>query len=184
MPIKAVLVTHNETATGVTSDVAAVRHALNDAGHPALLFVDAVSSLASIDFRMDEWGVDVCVSGSQKGFMMPVGLAIVCASARRRSPRRKIRWPASQLFRFRRHDHEPTRTAIFPYTPPTHMLRALRASIDLLLAEGLENVFARHHRLAEGVRRAVSAWGLTALRQSAEVAFRYGERHLYPRRLR
>lgn len=156
---KAVLVTHNETATGVMSDVAAVRHALNDAGHPALLFVDAVSSLASIDLRMDEWGVDVCVSGSQKGFMMPVGLAIVGVSQKalaacKSAGLRRSYFDFDEMVK-------ANKDGFFPYTPPTHMLRALRASIDLLFAEGLENVFTRHYRLAEGVRRAVSAWGLS-----------------------
>jgi alanine-glyoxylate transaminase/serine-glyoxylate transaminase/serine-pyruvate transaminase len=155
---KAVLVTHNETATGVTSDVGAVRQALDDAEHPALLFVDAVSSLASIDFRMDEWGVDVCVSGSQKGFMLPAGLAIVCVSQKALA-RRKAAGLRRCYFDF----EDMIRTnkdGYFPYTPPLHMLRGLRASVDLLLGEGLDQVFARHHRLAEGVRRAVSAWGL------------------------
>jgi len=156
---KAVLVTHNETATGVTSDVAGVRAALDAAGHPALLFVDAVSSLASIDFRMDEWGVDACVSGSQKGFMLPAGLAIVAVSQKALAMRR-----AAGLKRcyFDFEDMIKTnKDGYFPYTPASHMLRALRASVDLLLDEGLDNVFARHHRLAEGVRRAVSAWGMT-----------------------
>ena len=156
---KAVLITHNETATGVVSDVAGVRQVLNDAGHPAMLFVDAVSSLASIDFRMDEWGVDVCVSGSQKGLMMPVGLALVGVSqkalaARKSAGLRRCYFDFEDMIK-------TNKDGFFPYTPPTHMLRALRASIDLLLSEGLENVFARHYRLAEGVRRAVSAWGLS-----------------------
>lgn len=155
---KAVLVTHNETATGVTSDVAAVRKAMDAAHHSALLFVDAVSSLASIDFRMDEWGVDVCVSGSQKGFMMPAGLAIICVSekalaARKNAQMRRCYFDFEDMMR-------TNKDGFFPYTPPLHMLRALRAATDLLLAEGLENVFARHYRLAEGVRQAVSAWGL------------------------
>jgi alanine-glyoxylate transaminase/serine-glyoxylate transaminase/serine-pyruvate transaminase len=156
---KAVLVTHNETATGVTSDVAAVRRAMDAAGHPALLFVDAVSSLASIDFRMDEWGVDICVSGSQKGFMMPAGLAILCVSekalaARKDAGMRRCYFDFEDMMR-------TNKDGFFPYTPPLQMLRALRAATDLLLEEGLENVFARHFKLAEGVRRAVSAWGLT-----------------------
>lgn len=155
---KAVLVTHNETATGVTSDVAAVRKALDTAHHPALLFVDAVSSLASIDFRMDEWGVDVCVSGSQKGFMMPAGLAILCVSQKALAACKKA---ANKRCYFDFEDMVKTnKDGFFPYTPPLHMLRALRASADLLLQEGLENVFARHFRLAEGIRRAVAAWGL------------------------
>ncbi len=155
---KAVLVTHNETATGVTSDVSAVRRALDAANHPALLLADAVSSLASIDFRMDEWGVDVCVSGSQKGFMMPAGLAIVCVSekalaARKSAGMRRCYFDFEDMLR-------TNKDGYFPYTPPLHMLRGLRAAVDLLLAEGLENVFQRHYRLAEGVRRAVAAWGL------------------------
>lgn len=155
---KAVLVTHNETATGVTSDVAGVRKAMAAANHPALLFVDAVSSLASIDFRMDEWGVDVCVSGSQKGFMMPAGLAILCVSekalaARKQAGMRRCYFDFEDMMR-------TNKDGFFPYTPPLHMLRALRAATDLLLEEGLENVFARHFRLAEGVRQAVAAWGL------------------------
>jgi alanine-glyoxylate transaminase/serine-glyoxylate transaminase/serine-pyruvate transaminase len=155
---KAVLVTHNETATGVTSDVAAVRRALDDAEHPALLFVDAVSSLASIDFCMDEWRVDVCVSGSQKGFMMPAGLAIVAVSRKALAARKSAQLRRAYF------DFDDmivnNKNGYFPYTPATHMLRALRASVDLLLEEGLDNVFARHYRLAEGIRRAVSAWGL------------------------
>lgn len=156
---KAVLVTHNETATGVVSDVGAVRKALDAVHHPALLMVDAVSSLASIDFRMDEWGVDLCVSGSQKGFMMPAGLAILCVSekalaARRQAEMRRCYFDFEDMIR-------TNKDGYFPYTPPLHMLRALRAATDMLLAEGLDNVFARHHRLAEGVRRAVAAWGLS-----------------------
>ena len=157
--IKAVLVCHNETATGVTSDVAAVRKVLDDLGHPALLLVDGVSSIASIDFRMDEWGVDLAVSGSQKGFMLPTGLAIVAASQKALAAAETARCPRC-FFDFA----DMVRTnkdGYFPYTPATTLLRGLRASIDMLMAEGLDNVFARHHRLAEGVRRAVDAWGLT-----------------------
>ena len=155
---KAIMVTHNETATGVTSDVGAVRKALDDSGHPALLMVDAVSSLASIDFRMDEWAVDACVSGSQKGFMMPAGLAIVAVSqkallARKTATQKRCYFDFDDMMR-------TNKDGYFPYTPPLHMLRGLRAATDLLLEEGLENVFTRHHRLAEGVRRAVAAWGL------------------------
>ena len=156
--IKAVLVCHNETATGVTSDVAGVRGALDATGHPALLFVDGVSSIASIDFRMDEWGVDVAVSGSQKGFMLPAGLAILCVSGK------ALEATAGGglnrcYFDFK--DMAATNAAgYFPYTPPMTLIRGLRVSVDRLLAEGLDNVFARHHHLAEGVRAAVSAWGL------------------------
>lgn len=156
--IKAVLVCHNETATGVTSDVAGVRRILDDLGHPAMLFVDGVSSIASIDFRMDEWGVDVAVSGSQKGFMLPTGLAIVCVSPKALEARKTARLPRCY---FDLEDMIRTNAAgYFPYTPATTLLRGLRASVDHLLAEGLDNVFARHHRLAEGVRQAVAAWGL------------------------
>src|SRR5215813_11091671 len=157
--IKAVLVTHNETATGVTSDVAAVRKALDAAGHPALLFVDGVSSIASIDFRMDEWKVDVAVTGSQKGFLMPAGLAILCVSEKALDYAKDAQC-ARCYFDFA--DMAKTnRDGFFPYTPPLSMLRGLRAAVDILLEEGLENVFSRHHRLAEGVRRAVAAWGLS-----------------------
>ena len=153
------LVCHNETTTGVTSDVAAVRRALDEAGHPALLFVDGVSSIASIDFRMEEWGVDLAVSGSQKGFMLPTGLAIVAASDKALEAGKTATCPRC-FFDFA--DMIKTnKDGYFPYTPATTLLRGLRASIDLLFEEGLENVFARHHRLAEGVRKAVEAWGLT-----------------------
>lgn len=157
--IKAVLVCHNETATGVTSDVAAIRKAMDAVGHPALLYVDGVSSVACIDFRMDEWGVDLAISGSQKGFMLPTGLAIVAASPKALAATRTAKCPRC-FFDFA----DMIRTnkdGYFPYTPATTLLRGLRASIDMLLAEGLDTVFARHHRLAEGVRQAVSAWGLT-----------------------
>jgi len=156
--IKAVLVCHNETATGVTSDVAGVRKALDAASHPALLMVDGVSSIASIDFRMDEWGVDLAVSGSQKGFMLPTGLAIVAASPKALEAAKSAHCPRC-FFDFA----DMVRTnkdGYFPYTPATTLMRGLRASIDMLLAEGLENVFARHHRLAKSVRLAVEAWGL------------------------
>ncbi|HEY2211322.1 MAG TPA: aminotransferase class V-fold PLP-dependent enzyme, partial [Bradyrhizobium sp.] len=157
--IKAVLVCHNETATGVTSDVAGVRKALDAASHPALLMVDGVSSIASIDFRMDEWGVDLAVSGSQKGFMLPTGLAIVAASPKALEASKTAKLPRC-FFDFA----DMIRTnkdGFFPYTPATTLMRGLRASLDMLFAEGLDNVFARHHRLAESVRVAVSAWGLT-----------------------
>ena len=157
--IKAVLVCHNETATGVTSDVAGVRAALDAVRHPALLMVDGVSSIASIDFRMDEWGVDIAVSGSQKGFMLPTGLAIVAVSPKALDAAAQAKCPRC-FFDFA----DMIRTnkdGFFPYTPATTLLRGLRASLDLLFAEGLDNVFARHRRLAEGVRLGVAAWGLT-----------------------
>ena len=156
--IKAVLVCHNETATGVTSDVAAVRQALDDAGHPALLMVDGVSSIASIDFRMDEWGVDVAVTGSQKGLMMPTGLAVVAVSQRALEMRHSAQLPCTYFaFEDQMRFNEQ---GFFPYTPATTLLYGLRESVNMLLEEGLENVFARHHRVAQGVRRAVHAWGL------------------------
>jgi alanine-glyoxylate transaminase/serine-glyoxylate transaminase/serine-pyruvate transaminase len=156
--IKAVLVCHNETATGVTSDVAAIGRALRASAHPALLLVDGVSSIASIDFRMDEWGVDVAVAGSQKGFMLPAGLAILAVSPRALAAGAQAGCPRS-YFDFARM-LKANRDGYFPYTPSMPMLRGLRAAVDMLLEEGFDNVFARHHRLAEGVRRAVQAWGL------------------------
>jgi alanine-glyoxylate transaminase/serine-glyoxylate transaminase/serine-pyruvate transaminase len=172
--IKAVLVTHNETATGVTSDIAGVRRILDDLGHPALLFVDGVSSIASIDFRMDEWRVDVAVAGSQKGFMMPTGLAIVCVSMKALKAGAIATLPRC-YYAF---DDMAKNNALgyFPYTPAATLLRGLRASVDLLLKEGLANVFARHRRLAGAVRAAVDAWGLLGggLNQLAGKVFRIG----------
>ncbi|MGH8583495.1 MAG: aminotransferase class V-fold PLP-dependent enzyme [Gammaproteobacteria bacterium] len=156
--IKAVLATHNETATGVTSDVEAVRKAMDAAKHPALFFVDGVSSIASIDFRMDDWGVDLAIAGSQKGFMLPTGLAIVAASEKALAMREHAQCPRC-FFDF----EDMIKTNVngyFPYTPPMILLRGLRASVAMLLEEGLSKVFARHNRLAEAVRRAVKAWGL------------------------
>ena len=156
--IKAVLFTHNETATGVTSDVAGMRKALDDTGHPALLMVDGVSSIASIDFRMDEWGVDLAVTGSQKGLMLPAGLGIVCASQKALAQYDQARLP--RVFFDFGDMRKANATGYFPYTPSLPMLYGLRESITMLLEEGLDNVFARHHRLAEGTRQAVKAWGL------------------------
>lgn len=157
--IKAVLACQNETATGVTSDIAAVRKALDAANHPAMLYVDGVSSIASIDFRMDEWGVDLAVSGSQKGFMLPTGLGIVAASQKALEARKNAKLPRT-FFDF--DDMIKTNDlGYFPYTPAMTLIRGLRESLDMIFEEGLENVFARHHRLAEGVRHAVDAWGLT-----------------------
>lgn len=156
--IKGVFATQNETATGVTSDVAGVRKALDEAKHPALLFVDGVSSVASIDFRMDEWRVDLCVSGSQKGFMLPTGLGIVCASEKALEARKTARLPRC-FFDF--DDQIKTNDlGFFPYTPPMILLRGLREALNMILEEGLENVFARHHRFAEATRAAVKGWGL------------------------
>ncbi|HLQ24088.1 MAG TPA: aminotransferase class V-fold PLP-dependent enzyme [Gemmatimonadales bacterium] len=157
--IKAVLFTHNETATGVTSDVAGVRRALNDARHPALLMVDGVSSIASIDFRMDEWGVDLAVTGSQKGLMLPAGLGIVCASKKALASYDQAK--LARIFFDFGDMSKANATGYFPYTPSLPMLYGLRESLAVLFEEGLENVFARHHRLAEGTRAAVKAWGLS-----------------------
>ena len=156
--IKAVLFTHNETATGVTSDVAPMRRALNDTRHPALLMVDGVSSIGSIDFRMDEWGVDLAVTGSQKGLMLPAGLGIVCASQKALAQYDQAKLP--RVFFDFGDMRKANATGYFPYTPSLPMLYGLRESLAMLFEEGLENVFARHHRLAEGTRQAVKAWGL------------------------
>ena len=164
--IKAVLVTHNETATGVTSDVAGVRKILDELDHPAMLFVDGVSSIASIDFRMDEWGVDVAVSGSQKGFMLPTGLAVVCVSQKALMAGERAKLP--RCFFDYRDMIKANAQGYFPYTPAATLLRGLRAAVDMLLEEGLENVFSRHHRLANGVRAAVEAWGLRICAQGPE----------------
>ncbi len=171
--IKAVLVCHNETATGVTSDVAGVRRALDAAGHPALLMVDGVSSIASIDFRMDEWGVDLAVSGSQKGFMLPTGLAIVAASQKALAAHKTAKCPRC-FFDFA-DMIRANKDGFFPYTPATTLLRGLRASLDMLLAEGLDNVYARHRRLAEGARLGVGGLGAQDLRQGAQVVLRHGD---------
>ena len=164
--IKAVLVTHNETATGVTSDVAGVRKILNELNHPAMLFVDGVSSIASIDFRMDEWGVDVAVAGSQKGFMLPTGLAVVCVSQKALMAGERAKLP--RCFFDYRDMIKANAQGYFPYTPAATLLRGLRAAVDMLLEEGLENVFSRHNRLASGVRAAVKAWGLCICAQGPE----------------
>jgi alanine-glyoxylate transaminase/serine-glyoxylate transaminase/serine-pyruvate transaminase len=156
--IKAVLFTHNETATGVTSDVGGMRKALDDARHPALLMVDGVSSIGSIDFRMDEWGVDCAVTGSQKGLMLPAGLGIVAVS-----PKAAALYESAKLPRcyFDFADmRKANATGYFPYTPALSLLYGLRESLAMIFEEGLENIFARHHRLAEGARAAVKGWGL------------------------
>jgi len=156
--IKAVLATHNETATGVKSDIAAIRKALDAASHPALLFVDGVSSIASMDFRFDEWGVDVAVTGSQKGFMLPAGLAIVGFSEKAMEATKSAGLPRTF---FDVHDMQNGyANNAYPYTPAVGLMNGLNESCKMLLDEGIENVFARHHRIAEGVRAAVDAWGL------------------------
>jgi alanine-glyoxylate transaminase / serine-glyoxylate transaminase / serine-pyruvate transaminase len=158
--IKAVFATHNETATGVTSDIAGVRKALDDAKHPALLMVDGVSSVGSLDMRMGEWGVDCCVSGSQKGFMLPTGLGILAVSQKALDANKNTNGRMNRCF-FSFEDMIKTNDqGYFPYTPATQLIRGLRTSLDIMFEEGLDNVFARHTRLATGVRAAVDAWGL------------------------
>ncbi|GJD61652.1 aminotransferase class V-fold PLP-dependent enzyme [Methylobacterium frigidaeris] len=157
--IKAVLVVHNETATGVTSDIGAVRRAIDAAGHPAMLYVDGVSSIGSIDFRADEWGVDCAITGSQKGLMLPAGLGIVCASQRALAASRTAECRRA-YFDFA-DQTKANATGYFPYTPPLPLLYGLREALRCLEEEGLEQVFARHRRLADGARAAVRAWGLT-----------------------
>ena len=156
--IKAVVACHNETATGVTSDIAALGKAKKELKHPALLMVDGVSSVASIDFRMDEWGVDVAVSGSQKGFMLPAGMALLAFSPKALAKHKSSK--CAKCFLDIKDHISTNKDGFFPYTPSVPMLRGLRASLDLLLGEGLQNVYDRHYRLAEGVRKAVKAWGL------------------------
>ena len=156
--IKVVLATHNETATGVKSDIAAIRKAIDAAGHPAMLFVDGVSSIGSMDFRMDEWGVDIAVTGSQKGFMLPAGLAIIGFSQKAMDASKTANLPRTF---FSIDDMGKGYAAnAFPYTPPVGLMNGLKTAIEMIDEEGLENVFARHTRIAEGVRRAVDAWGL------------------------
>jgi alanine-glyoxylate transaminase/serine-glyoxylate transaminase/serine-pyruvate transaminase len=159
--IKAVCVVHNETSTGVVSRVGEVRRAIDRARHPALLLVDTISSLASVDFRMDEWGVDVTVGGSQKGLMLPPGLSFnaispraVAASKAAKLP--KAFWGWDEML-------AANKNGFFPYTPATNLLYGLREALQMLNGEGLENVFARHTRHGAATRRAVEAWGLEVL---------------------
>ncbi len=156
--IKAVLVTHNETATGVRSDIGAVRRAMDASSHPAMLYVDCVSSLASMDFRMDDWGVDLAVSGSQKGFMLMTGMAIIGVSQKAIAASQTAKCPRC-FFDFRDMVGANQKGG-FPYTPPLQLFYGLRESLSMLFEEGLDNVFARHFRIAQGVREAVNAWGL------------------------
>jgi len=165
--IKAVLVTHNETATGVRSDIGAVRTAIDSVNHPAMLLVDCVSSLASMDFRMDEWGVDIAVAGSQKGFMLATGLAILGVSEKALAAMESAR--STRCFFDFRDMLAANDKGNYPYTPSLQLLKGLHASLDLLLSEGLENVFARHHRMAEGVRAAVAAWNMKLCARSPEL---------------
>ncbi len=159
--IKAVCVVHNETSTGATSRIGLVRKAMDAATHPALLLVDTISSLGSIDYRHDEWGVDVTVAGSQKGLMLPPGLSFnaVSEKARKASAAAKLPrsyWGWDEML-------AANKTGYFPYTPATNLLYGLREALRMLQEEGLENVFARHDRHAEATRRAVRAWGLEVL---------------------
>jgi alanine-glyoxylate transaminase/serine-glyoxylate transaminase/serine-pyruvate transaminase len=162
--IKAVCVVHNETSTGVTSDIAAVRRAIDRAGHPALLLVDTISSLASIDYRHDEWGVDVTVSGSQKGLMLPPGISFNAVSSKAIAASRdaklsKAYWGWDEIL-------EANKNGFWPYTPATNLLYGLSEACDMLLEEGLQNVFARHQRHAAATRAAVEAWGMEILCQN------------------
>jgi alanine-glyoxylate transaminase / serine-glyoxylate transaminase / serine-pyruvate transaminase len=159
--IKAVAVVHNETSTGVTSRVAEVRAAIDRAGHPALFLIDTISSLASINYRHDEWGVDVTVGGSQKGLMLPPGLAFNAVSNKALAASRTAKLPRS----YWAWDEmlESNRDGYFPYTPATNMLYGLREALHMLHEEGLPNVFARHARHGEATRRAVRGWGLEIL---------------------
>jgi alanine-glyoxylate transaminase/serine-glyoxylate transaminase/serine-pyruvate transaminase len=156
--IKAVCVVHNETSTGCTSRIDEVRKAMDAAGHPALLLVDTISSLGSIDYRHDEWGVDVTIAGSQKGLMLPPGLSFNAISAKALKASETARLPRAFW------DWKPmlaaNATGYFPYTPATNLLYGLDVAVDMLLEEGLDNVFARHDRHAEATRRAVRHWGL------------------------
>ncbi|HPT56391.1 MAG TPA: aminotransferase class V-fold PLP-dependent enzyme, partial [Casimicrobium sp.] len=156
--IKAVCVVHNETSTGVTSNIAAVRAAIDAAKHPALLMVDTVSGLGAADYRHDEWGVDVAVGGSQKGLMMPPGISFNALSPKAIEANKTAALPRS----FWAWDEmlEMNKTGYFPYTPNTNLLYGLHEALDMILAEGLESVFARHQRLAKACRAAVTGWGL------------------------
>jgi alanine-glyoxylate transaminase/serine-glyoxylate transaminase/serine-pyruvate transaminase len=164
--IKAVCVVHNETSTGVTSRIPLLRGALDAVSHPALFMVDTISSLASIDYRHDEWGVDVTVAGSQKGLMLPPGLSFNAVSEKARKAAQSARLPKS----YWAWDEmiAANKTGFFPYTPATNLLYGLREAIAMLREEGLQQVFARHARLAEATRRAVRAWGLEILCDNAE----------------
>ena len=164
--IKAVLATHNETATGVRSDIAAVRRAMDAARHPALLLVDGVSSIGSMEFRMDDWGVDAAVTGSQKGFMLPAGLAIVGLSAKAMAAVETARLP--RTFFDVRDMAKGYAGSAYPYTPAVGLLNGLKLSTEMLLAEGIDNVIARHHRIASGVRAAVRAWGMQLCARSPD----------------
>lgn len=165
--IRAVLATHNETATGVRSDIGAIRQAIDAARHPAMLFVDGVSSIGSMDFRFDDWRVDVAVTGSQKGFMLPAGLAILGFGPKAMQAGKTAKLPRT-FFDIKDMGAGYANNA-FPYTPPVGLINGLKLTCNMLLGEGLENVIARHYRIAEGVRRAVNAWGLELCAASPEL---------------
>ncbi len=159
--IKAIFVVHNETSTGVTSKISKIRKAIDDANHPSLFFVDTISSLGSIDYRHEEWKVDVTVGGSQKGLLLPPGLSFNALSSKaieayNRSTLAKSYWDWKPML-------ENNKNGFFPYTPATNLLYGLNEALNILLEEGLENVFKRHNKLAEASRRAVRAWGLEIL---------------------
>jgi alanine-glyoxylate transaminase/serine-glyoxylate transaminase/serine-pyruvate transaminase len=158
---KAVAVVHNETSTGVVSRIGEIRKAIDRANHPALFMVDTISSLASIDYRHDEWGVDVTVAGSQKGLMLPPGISFNAVSGKARAAGKTARLPKA-YWRWEEMI-KANQSGYFPYTPATNLLYGLRESLRMLEEEGLDNVFARHARLAEAARRAVRAWGLEIL---------------------
>lgn len=165
--IKAVLATHNETATGVKSDIAGIRKAMDRATHPAMLFVDGVSSIGSMPFEMDGWGVDIAVAGSQKGFMLPAGLAILGLSPKAVAAMDTARLPRT-FFDFR--DMQKSYAAGgYPYTPAVGLINGLATAVQMLQDEGLANVYARHHRIAEGVRRAIAAWGMRPCAASSDL---------------
>jgi alanine-glyoxylate transaminase / serine-glyoxylate transaminase / serine-pyruvate transaminase len=164
--IKSVMVVHNETSTGCTSRVREVRETIDRAGHPALLMVDTISSLGSIDYRHDEWGVDITIGCSQKGLLLPPGLGFNAISGKALAASESARLPRS-YWDWRAMLDDNTR-GFFPYTPPTNLLYGLREALNMLFEEGLENVFARHDRHAEATRRAVRAWGLEVLCENPE----------------
>ena len=164
--IKAIFVVHNETSTGVTSKISKIRKAIDDANHPSLFFVDTISSLGSIDYRHEEWKVDVTVGGSQKGLLLPPGLSFNALSSKaieayNRSTLAKSYWDWKPML-------ENNKNGFFPYTPATNLLYGLNEALNILLEEGLENVFKRHNKLAEASRRAVRAWGLEILCRNKE----------------
>ena len=164
--IKAIFVVHNETSTGVTSKIPKIRKAIDDANHPSLFFVDTISSLGSIDYRHEEWKVDVTVGGSQKGLLLPPGLSFNALSSKamkayNRSTLAKSYWDWKPML-------ENNKNGFFPYTPATNLLYGLNEALNILLEEGLENVFKRHNKLAEASRRAVKAWGLEILCKNKE----------------